>query len=253
VHDREVSSSENSGAPRWWLPRWFFGIKWFAGQFAVVVAGILAALALQAWYESHQRADDWHKALEAVRADLAADTIVLNRSIMTLTLQLNGLEIILDSAQISRMDEDSAQAIFNRTAPVYMRYSVTTVGYDRFKALGAGSSKNQDIQEIVTQFHNRDQYFVREWDDIARTFSVHVINQYLVDHVPFSIGQLSRQARTPRGDKRFASADVALLMRQDAFQRLLLRHHYIKVWQREVYNRLLVRARVTAAAIDTGA
>ncbi len=32
------------------------GLRWFAAEFAVVVSGVLVALALQAWYQSRQDA-----------------------------------------------------------------------------------------------------------------------------------------------------------------------------------------------------
>jgi hypothetical protein len=47
-------SASQSGANRVGTSSWKSGLKWFASEFVVVVAGILVALGLQAWWQSRQ-------------------------------------------------------------------------------------------------------------------------------------------------------------------------------------------------------
>jgi hypothetical protein len=83
---RVVSSSESLGERRMShaepvTTRWKQSLKWFASEFIVVVAGILVALGLQAWWQNRQDSSRGAEHQQQILADVRATERTLRESI----------------------------------------------------------------------------------------------------------------------------------------------------------------------------
>lgn len=76
------ASTSRTAATRVKSPTWKTGLKWFASEFVVVVAGILVALGLQAWWQNRQDASRGAEYLQQILSDVRITERTLRASIV---------------------------------------------------------------------------------------------------------------------------------------------------------------------------
>ena len=95
-----VSTSKSATTDSSLMPAMRVGrasVRWFAGEFLVVVAGVLAALAMQSWYQASRDAKAANVYLAQLQSDLEASEQMLRTAVMEDSLRAAANGWLLDA------------------------------------------------------------------------------------------------------------------------------------------------------------
>jgi hypothetical protein len=91
----EVDPAASARPPHW--QTWRVRVRWFAGEFLVVVAGVLTALAMQSWYQARQDAAAASTYLSQLKVDLEATQEMLETAVVEDSLRAEANAWLLDA------------------------------------------------------------------------------------------------------------------------------------------------------------
>lgn len=206
----------------------------------MLVLGITASFALDQWRREREDRQLERRALEAMRENLVADTVLLSRWQGRLERMTRAYgELLAGSAPADSID-------------TYMDLGISYVAFVRtdnaWQELAAtGNSRllrNRALLNEVIDMYGREYHRAVEWDNINRQLILERMIPYLDDHAPYN------PSRT--GGEVMAGLAPAYreLMRSDRFRNLLATNRDFKSAQRAVYGAAKARAAVLLGRLD---
>jgi hypothetical protein len=106
--------AKSKSPSRGWTPAWRTSVRWFAGEFIVVVSGVLAALAMQSWYQARQDRDAERVYVEQLQSDLDASMLMLRTAIAEDSLRAAANAWLLDALHQSATTSPDSTEVWLR-------------------------------------------------------------------------------------------------------------------------------------------
>lgn len=158
VKNTESPETEKSELSRWRisLPHldWRSKTKWFIGEFFVVVSGILAALALDAWWTAEQR----HKAeaayINSLQVELETNKTLIESHLERLAQQQESLlahMINVVHAEPDTISQDSLREMWKKFGPP-LTIPPQTSSFNDLVSGGLQLIRNADFRRLVLRY-----------------------------------------------------------------------------------------------------
>lgn len=150
---------------------WRPGIRWFAAEFAVVVSGILVAIALQSWWNARQDRVTENALLTEMLADLTEDSL---RFSVAASVDSAGVAAAAAlSAHIDRRAPyaDSLSRAYGQLAQA-TTMSLQSAQYQTLRARGLGLIRNDSLRSAITTLYDVESASMNnhnEWLKIAES------------------------------------------------------------------------------------
>lgn len=131
---------------------WRHRIRWFAAEFAVVVSGILVAIALQSWWNARQDRLTEHALLTEMLADLTEDSVRFSVADST---DSAGVAAVAElSAHIDRRAPfaDSLARTYGQLAQA-TTISLQSAQYQTLQSRGLGLIRNDSLRSAITTLY----------------------------------------------------------------------------------------------------
>lgn len=187
----------------------------------VLVLGISISFALDEWRTEREAQQAERRVWQAVRDDLAADTLYLTRRLVQLRGMVAGYRRLLAE------QPDSVAADMDKLMS-YVAFRPTDVALEEIRQGSGTRLRERALVGRLVSLHAREYDLVREWDAINRDFVLGRLYPYLDTNSPSSAD---------------LDATWRALRAQPSFRNLVHTHLTFKDAQLAVYDRALAAAR----------
>jgi hypothetical protein len=211
-------------------------------ELVVLVVGISASFALEEWRGDQENARVERRAWEAVREELAADTLALVRQIARSEAMARA-----DAQLLAGPPPDSVDTYLD-LAISYAGFTPTDNAYVELRNTSAQRQlRHRALFAELSALHNREYERAAQWDRINSGIVLQRILPYLEEHAPTAYADAARQ----RGTETVGLDATWQALRDDrVFRNLLATQKNFRDAHTHVYALALARARAVLARVD---
>jgi hypothetical protein len=211
-------------------------------ELMVLVVGISASFALEEWRGEQENARVERRAWEAVREELAADTLALAQQIRRLRGMARAGERLLAGPPRDSVDTYLDLAIS------YTGFTPTDNAYVELRNTGAQRQLRQRaLFSQLSALHNREYERAAQWDRINSGIVLQRVLPYLDEHAPPAYAD----AAGARGTETVGLAQTWHALRGDrVFRNLLATQKSFRDVHAHVYELALARARAVLGRVS---
>lgn len=211
-------------------------------ELLVLVVGISASFALEEWRSDQENARVERRAWEAVREELAADTLALARQLGRLRAMSRAGEQLLAGPP-----RDSVDAYVD-LAISYAGFTPTDNAYAELRNTSAQRQLRQRaLFSELSALHNREYERAGQWDRINSGIVLQRVLPYLEEHAPAAYADAARA----RGTETVGLEATWQALRGDrVFRNLLATQKNFRDAHTQVYELALARARAVLGRVN---
>jgi hypothetical protein len=211
-------------------------------ELLVLVVGISASFALEEWRGDQENARVERRAWEAVREELAADTLALTRQIARLRQMARAGEQLLAGPPRDSVD------VYVDLAISYTGFTPTDNAYVELRNTSAQRQLRQRaLFSELSALHNREYERAAQWDRINSGIVLQRVLPYLEEHAPAAYADAARA----RGTETVGLDQTWEALRGDrVFRNLLATQKNFRDAHTQVYDLALTQARTVLGRVD---
>ena len=157
----------------------------FLVELMVLVLGITASFVLNEWRVAIGERQDERQTLEALRADLAADSSAVAFGIGRISAMIDAYTDLLEATGTGAIEEARVDEAMD-LAISYWAFARTDNTYEAMKQTGTSQLiRNKELLAEVIQLYNLVYMRLAEWDEINRHFILERMVPYVDDEAPY--------------------------------------------------------------------
>ena len=220
---------------------WRGRIRWFAAEFLVVLAGILAAFTIDAWWaHRHDRIEEI-TALQELDSALAADISDLQGDLTEYKTLMHSDSVLTAAlAQHTPISDSLLASVGDLT--IHRTHVANSGPFESLKARGLGLISDDSLRLGLVDFYGNQTESVA----LVNTMNTEIVQKLLW---PYYLGHV--QMAADRSDSSLIRANWPRLA-NDAYFYLLLRHQLQEVRNAvPVYDTALTRAQWLRQRVET--
>ncbi len=222
-------------------------LRWFAAEFLVVLAGVLAAFAVNAWWEHRQDRAAEQAALRELDNALAADIADLQADMAEYAKLAHGDSVLVDRFDRGLGYTDSILPAFN-TLTIYRTHVANSAAFESLKSRGLALISDDSLRLALIDFYAERTAGVALGNATNTEIVQKLVWPYYLTHVKLPSGKFSVPA-TIRTNYSALSSDsyfrILLQHQSQAVREVLLT--YAEALKRAEALRLAVGARIAHA------
>lgn len=172
------------------------GLRWFAAEFLVVLAGVVAAFVVNAWWEHRHEAAEEREALRELDNALSADIQDLRNDMTAYSKQLRADSLLIASFDgIAPFSDSVADAL--ATITVTRTHVANSAAFESLKSRGLGLISDDSLRLALVDFYAESTAGVALVNAASSEVVRTMLWPYYLTHIRVSPGrwQLARTVR----------------------------------------------------------